>query len=57
LQAHPDVDLIASSSRESNPKELVEKWGFVPGTSGWRWVCLKIWGQPLNLLLNQQFAY
>lgn len=29
LQAHPDVDLIASSSRESNPKELVEKWGFV----------------------------
>lgn len=29
LEAHPDVDLIASSSRESNPKELVEKWGFV----------------------------
>eukprot|EP00435_Cladocopium_sp_Y103_P071223 s1130_g37.t1 len=29
LEAHPDVDLIASSSRESNPRELVEKWGFV----------------------------
>ena len=29
LQEHPDVDIIASSSTEANPQDLVDKWGFV----------------------------